>query len=259
LGAVELVALGSVQGRFCGELAAAIALFLTRGEAEPEAGSEGATYYHESEPALEQATRVLKSLGLVRPVPRADKPDETWYCRHALTMPCEGMAALLACSIAPDDERIDALLSAFLAIACQHDGLSSERAPFTPPDAYRNALRALSRAGYAQAVGSAYRWTDKVGPAMERIDAWDHAGRSITTLREEDRLAQADAAWRTMPETIRRAHFGKQPLRLVPVVEALTMSWRDGAWHPVTHEAPTASDGQIALARRLIDLAQGRN
>ncbi|GLS43045.1 hypothetical protein [Methylobacterium brachythecii] len=239
-------------------MAAAIARYLTRGETEAEPGSEGSTYYHESEPAFEDATRMLKDLGLVQPIPRADKPDESWYCRHALTVPCEAMPALLACSISDDDGRIDALLSAFLAIACQHDGLSSERAPFTPPADYRAALRALARAGYAQSVGSAYRWTDKAGRAMERIEAWDQHGRSLATLREEDRLAQADAAWRTMPETIRRAHFGKQPVRIVPVVEALTMSWRDGAWHPVTREASAASDGQIALARRLIDLAQGR-
>ncbi|MCE4225492.1 hypothetical protein HCU64_17195 [Methylobacterium sp. C25] len=247
-----------MQGRLCGELAASIARYLTQGDTEAEAGSEGATYYHESEPAFEDATRILKEFGLVRPVPRDDKPDETWYCRHALTMSCETMPARLACAIPADDERIEALLSAFLAIACQHDGLSSERAPFTPPSDYRAALRALARAGYAQAVGSAYRWTDKTGPAMERIEAWDQQGRSLATLREEDRLAQADAAWRTMPETIRRAHFGKQPVRVVPVVEALTMSWRDGAWHPVTREVPAVSDGQIALARRLIDLAQGR-
>ncbi|GJD84767.1 hypothetical protein HPGCJGGD_2650 [Methylobacterium haplocladii] len=254
---VAVVALGSAQGRLCGELAAAIACHLTRSDREAGPGAHGATYYHESEPAFEEATRVLKDLGLAAPVPRADKPDETWYCRHALTMDSEAMPGALASAVI-DGARLEAVLSAFLTLACCHDRLPSERTPFTPPTAYEAAMRALVRAGYAQGVGTAFRWTDKIGSAMCRIEAWDENGQSLATLRERDRLAQADAAWRSMPETIRRAHFAKRPVPLVPVVEALTMSWRDGAWHPVDREAPVAPAGQIALARRLIELAQSR-
>ncbi|GEP11081.1 hypothetical protein [Methylobacterium gnaphalii] len=252
---VALVALGHAQGRLCGELAAAIARFLTRGDQEAGPGMQGASYYHESEPTLEEATRILKDLGLVRPVPRADKPDETWYCRHALTVDAQAMPDALALAISATDER---LLTSFLALACGYDGLSSERTPFTPATEYKAAMRALARAGYAQSVGSAFRWTDQVATAMRQVDAWDEQGRCIASLREQERLAQADAAWRSMPETIRRTHFAKRPMRLVPVVEALTMSWRDGAWHPIDREPPPAPAGQIALARRLIDLAQGR-
>ncbi|MET0256994.1 MAG: hypothetical protein ABW179_00280 [Methylobacterium sp.] len=255
---VAVVALGNAEGRLCGELAAAIACYLTRGDREAGPGAAGASYYHESEPAFEEATRVLKSFDLVAPVPRADKPDERWYCRHALTLDAGAMPGRLASWIATGDDRLPAVLSAFLTLACGHDGLSAERTPFTPPMAYEAAMRALVRAGYAQGVGSAFRWTDRIAPAMRRIEAWDADGRSLASLREEDRLAQADAAWRSMPETIRRAHFAKRPVPLVPVVEALTMSWRDGAWHPVNRETPAAHAGQIALARRLIELAQGR-
>lgn len=255
---VAVVALGSAPGRLCGELAAAIACHLTRSDHEAGPGAEGATYYHESMAAFEEATRVLKGLGLAAPVPRADKPDEDWYCRHALTMDAEAMPGALASAGIDGDVALQAVLGSFLTLGCGHDRLSSERTPFTPPAAYEAAMRALVRAGYAQSVGSAFRWTDKIGPAMREIEAWDENGQSLATLREQDRLAQADAAWRSMPETIRRAHFAKRPVPLVPVVEALTMSWRDGAWHPVTREAPAAPAGQIALARRLIDLAQGR-
>lgn len=254
---VALVALGSADGRLCGELAASIARYLTRSDEDAGSGGEGASFYHESEPAFEAATRVLIGFGLAAPVRRADKPDETWYCRHALTMDSAAMPGVLASTVADGDERLPALLASFLAIVCMHDGLSSEHAPFSPAPSYAAAMRTLARAGYAQKVGSAFRWTERVAPAMREIQAWDQDGRSLVTLAERERLAQADAAWRSMPETIRKAHFKSRPVALVPVVEALTMSWRDGAWHPVTREPAPVPAGQIALARRLIDLAQG--
>lgn len=254
---VAVVALGSAQSRLCGELAGAIASYLTRSDCEVGTGRCGATYYHESEPAFEEATRVLKDLGLVEPVRRADKPDERWYCRHALTVDAAEMPGILAATLGDGDARLPALLAAFLTIACGHDGLSSERTAFTAPPAYQSVLQTLTRAGYLQGIGSAFRWTEKIAPIMRAIDAWDASGRSYATLREEDRLAQAAAAWHSMPDTIRRTHFAKRPVALVPVVEALTMSWRDGAWHPVDRQAPAAPHGQIALARRLIELAQG--
>lgn len=254
----EIVELGRADGRLCGTLAAAVARFLTRSDGQAGPGRQGAAFYHESAPAFEAATRVLRDLNLVARVPRADRPEEAWYCLHALAIDAAAMPGHLATLLPGGDPRVADMLVAFLRIACEFDGLSTARSPFSPPAAYAAALRALASAGYAEPVGDAFAWTGRIAPAMRRAGTWDEACRSRAALAACALDAQAEAAWRTMPQTVRRAHFSHRPVGVVALVETLARCWRDGAWKHGNREAASLPAGHVALARRLIALADGR-
>jgi hypothetical protein len=177
-------------------------------------------------------------------------------CQHALTMDMEAMPEFLTRSMANDDPRFAPMLDSYLGVAAGFGGLSTERTPFLPPPAHVEPVRALARRGYAEIVGDQYRWTDLIGPAMRQAGFWDDALRSYTTLHLEAEVAEAEAAWRSMPDTIRHRLFERQPAKVGNLVRELALRWKGGEWHPAKKDQSVTLTGQMALADRIIEIAK---
>ena len=164
------------EGRLCGVLAAAIARHVTALDEEAGPGRKGAVFVHFFVSSFEHAAETLEALGLLVKE-RRDNPSgrDQPECPHVLAMDAEAMPDFVAGIVGPGDERIPDTIGSFVAVACEYAGLSSERAPFVPPPQFKDAMRALARFGYAEAVGDTYRWTGLIGPAMREFHFWDDA------------------------------------------------------------------------------------
>ena len=57
--------------------------------------------------------------------------------------------------------------------ASQWDHASARRLPFVPHDDIRPVMDALAALGYAQPVGNAFIWTDRIGRAMQMSGLWE--------------------------------------------------------------------------------------
>lgn len=256
----DIVALGNAAGRCCGVLAASIARHVTLHDKDAGCGKAGAMFYHLGDSTLEAATVALVALGVLVPVPHADRPEERWLCNHRLTMDADAMPDFLARTLEPGDGRIERTVAVFVSIACVYYGLSDRRDVFDVPDAYRREMDALIRLGYATAEGFRVRWTDKVAPAMCEAYLWDGNFQSRAAAEEEERQAEAEAAWRTMPEPIRDRFFRRQPEPFMEFVKLLCRCW-DGetrTWHS-PHDGPIVLSGEKRLAETIIGIAQDRH
>jgi hypothetical protein len=191
------------------------------------------------------ANAVLESLGVAA-------RDHDAAGRVRLLMDAADMPDALAPAIRDGDPRLPMLLETFLAVAVGQDGLSDERAPFTPPDHYLAAMRALARLGYAERIGDGYRWKDRIAPAMCAVELWDESLQSKAATARAALIAEADAAWRSMPDTIRRSHFGPRPAAFMDVVRVLARSWKGGRWHAYTVDQKVGLAGHLDLARQLV-------
>jgi hypothetical protein len=241
-----IVDLGTAEGRLCGELAAAVAHHVANLDPVTGVVRKGArTLEDGSGTEVDAANAVLEALGVAIRDPEAAG-------RVRLTMDAADMPDALAAAVREDDPRLPALLETFLAIAAGQDDLSDDRAPFTPPDHYLAAMRALARLGYAERTGDSYYWTDRIGPAMRAADLWDEDLQSVAVAARAALIAEADAAWRSMPDTIRRSHFGPRPASFMDVVRVLARSWKGGRWHPYRADARVGLAGHLDLARQLV-------
>ena len=83
--------------------------------------------------AFEAATAALTKFGILAPVPRADRPGETWYCLHELTMNAEDMPNFLAGNVSESEMYLADLLCAFLSVLCYYDYLPDRREFFSAP------------------------------------------------------------------------------------------------------------------------------
>lgn len=249
----DVIALGSARGRLCGEIAAAIARSLTA-ESDAEPGSCGASFYHESDPHLEAATRLLRELGLAAPLRRADRPGEDWYCLHALTLDATAMPAALAQR--PDAATlVDRALPIALRMAAR-EGLPVASGWQDVPTEFVALAQALARAGYQEIEAGRFRWLPLVGPEMREAGLWEADGAPPST--ESERRAQALAAWKSMPETLRRTCFGTRRMPFVAFVELLGRSWREGRWQAVLSGDIEPPASHIGLARHIFALAEDR-
>ena len=258
----NLTKLGNLYGRLCGELAAALAHRVTRREDwmpidTPPAGTKGALFYHYSQSAFEATAGALTSFGLFAAVRRDDKPGETLFCQHALTMDAAEMPAHLANSVLDGDDRLSDLLEAFLAVFCEYDYLPDRHTFFTPPDYLTSAMSMLARTGYAEKAGDQFRWTEKVGPAMKAAYVWDENSASFSETNEKEIEANAQLAWLTMPETLRTTiRSGKASV--LDVTKILALGWRDGRWHAFRLDDPVVlGHNELPVARRLFAIAEG--
>ncbi len=247
----EILQLGTAEGRLCGVLAAAVARHVTRHDENVEAGRKGAVFFHMFDSSLEDATNVLIDLGLLAPEKRSDT-----YTPNVLTMDADAMPAFVGGTIRAGDPRIENTVAAFVNVACYFAGLSDERTPFTPPAALAESMRALSRFGYAERLGGQYRWTDKIGPAMRESYLWDAELRSQTTLERGVGASEAEAAWRTMPETIRQRFFSNRPIEFMEFLKVLAQHWRGGKWHATSREGWLHTDR--TLGWRIKEIADRR-
>jgi len=246
-----MVEVGDVEAPLCGELAAAVARFVTRSCRHGSPGKRGATFYHDAFSHLETATSVLKSFGLITPVPSADQPDEAWYCYHALALDADEMPGFLALSVGNDDERFPELFQSFLNLACEYDDLPTSRKPFECPQAYRAAARMLEQAGFLQQVGDRYSWTEKATPAMRTLGCWNTAGESWDDIEEARIERESEVAIETMPDDILRA-FESGPDDLLSWIVVLETRWIDGGWQEASDRRVSLPEA-IGLARRVIE------
>lgn len=166
----EIVHLGSQAGRLTGELAAALAVVLTQRDANP--GRKGSKFFHGFEADLEVAHHALVSVGVFAASPEGPSPmpPEAWH--FELAMDADQMPEFVANRIEDGDGRQAVMLDAFLRVACRQAGLPTSHHPFSPAPAFARAMVALARAGYAERVGDAFKWTDRIGPAMRHARLW---------------------------------------------------------------------------------------
>ncbi len=255
----QTIILGHPDGRLCGEMAASVAAFLTKSTEVSAPGCNGAQFYHWYTSSFEKAVVVLLALGVITPRPPEERPHETFHCWHELTLDCEAMPDFLARKGGPGAELFGQTLSMFIDVGCNYTELSEERSPFAPPAMFARAMSGLARRGYAEHTNGEYFWTDKIGPVMQGNWLWDDNLCSYKTLERDETEAMAELAWRTMPVTIRNAHFSKRPVELPRFIRTLNRCWKDGKWHPTSQEDSVGMpSGGINLARRIIEIADGR-
>ena len=228
-----------------------MARFVTRFCRDGSAGKKGATFYHDSMSYFETATNVLKSLDLVIPVPSADKPDETWYCYHALVLDADEIPEFLTKSIENGDDRFPELLQTFLGLACDQDNLPTTRRPFKCPDAYCAVAVMLAQAAFLKQVGEQYCWTDKVASSMRTLGFWNSTGESIEDIEEAQIERESELVLKTMPGDVLRA-FESRPDDLLSWIAVLEARWIDGAWQEAS-DRRVSLPGDIGLARRVME------
>lgn len=244
----NVTALGSLKGRLCGELAAALARRLTK------SGHRGDSFYHDSTSAFEAATAALTKFGVLAPVPRADRPGEIWYCLHELTIDAADMPNYLAPNIHESEIHLSELLEAFLSVFGYYDYLPDRREFFSAPEYLVSSLKMLAKTGFAERLGDQFRWTDQIGPAMQATSLWDEnfisTSDADTTSFEED----ARLAWQTMPELLKVSIRSGQ-VTFVQFVKILALGWKEGRWVAYRLDDRATLKGETMLAQRIFELA----
>lgn len=241
----NVIEFGSLHGRLCGELAAALA--------EGKKKSQG--FYPDNYSASENQVRALASFGLLSHVPRDDRPGETWHCWHELAMDAAEIPDHLARTVSDGDQRLPVLLAAFLGLFVDHTGeLSDRHAPFSSPDHLMPAMSMLVRTGYASKVGKQFRWTQKITPAMQAAWIWDENGASFEQTADIELERNAQLAWQTMPKPIKMALLSDK-IGFMQFVKILALGWKEGRWVSYRLDDPFELQGEITLARRILELA----
>ncbi|MBR0752734.1 hypothetical protein JQ604_11110 [Bradyrhizobium jicamae] len=149
---------------------------------------------------------------------------------------------------------VDDVLAAWLLLfASQWDHASAKRLPFVPHDGIRPVMSALARLGYAEPLGHAFIWTDRIGPAMQMCGLWDQNNLSHEELDERDVDLEMRAAYASIPEDVRQAALRDDR---IAVASALAERWIDGAWLPDSADGvPWWRLGDVgAQAKRLVEL-----
>jgi hypothetical protein len=151
---------------------------------------------------------------------------------------------------------IDDVLAAWISCADQLGHASPRRLPFIPHDDIRSVMDALATLGYAEPLGDAFMWTDKIGRAMQMSGDWDENNLSHQELEERDVDLEMRAALVTIPADVRHAALTDNQ---IAVVKALAARWVDGVWLPDSiDEAPWWRWSALAAeAKRLVELVRG--
>lgn len=252
-----VVVIGGAQGRLCGELAAVLAHYVTRHSGTGTPGRKGAPVAKTLGGDFERAEATLTALGVIETMDEHGKHSRATPPR-VLALDADDMPDALARTIGDGDPRLPRAIEAFLGVACCYGGLSAERATFTPPKEYRPAMRALSRLGYAERLHEQFRWTDLIGGAMRSAILWNKDLQSYSTILWDEETAEAERAWRTMPDTVLRTYFSTRPVNFIGFAKTLALSWRSGQWHPFKADAPVAQRVSFSLADRIIKYADER-
>ena len=240
--------IGSLEGRLCGHLAAALATFMAgccgvRGD-----GERGLSVPYQDLSEWRRAAEILERLAVVARAEGLQHP--------AFTLDAGEMPDHLAGAISAGDPRVAEVVEAFVTIACGYgdDILPDERDWFDPPARYRVAMHWLARCGYAERRDDRFRWSDLVAPAMQACHGWTLRNESLTTIGRIGLQAEAERAWETMPELLRRRLLGGR-FGLIDLARALAQSWKDGGWRQHDDGAELQLTGELALARELMEMA----
>lgn len=245
----KVLDIGTLEGRMCGHLAASLCRFFSG-----PAGKKGGFVMRTCPSDWEAAERALLDIGVMHMEQvGADRP----LTMAVFSMDADEMPDFLAASIGNGDPRIARLIETFVAIACggyEQFPLPESHDWFKPPPHYESAMRWLAHHGYAERNGEMFRWTEAIGPAMRAWYLWTDDGQPLADaetarLDEESRLA-----WSSMPDTLKRA-IKLNRISFNDLVKALALGWRDGQWRAYTTDEHFELSGQLALARRIIELA----
>lgn len=236
--------IGNPEGRLCGNLIASVARSFSGGKAGNTIGNISQSYWRKFADAVAEFALAERD-GMV-----------ATYLRDANDMP-----DLLASAVEDGDSRIPRLLSAFLGVACSFGAsedacLADGREWFVPPEEYALAMQWLARTGYAERKEWSFRWTDKIAPAMRESYLWTDENQSIDAIERQSLEDDAMAAWTTMPDTMKQA-LRSGRTSFMGLVRMLALGWRDGEWHPYRADQRFDLTGQIALARRIVEIASG--
>ncbi|MCP1839322.1 hypothetical protein ACVIIZ_005617 [Bradyrhizobium sp. USDA 4523] len=252
-GMVKVTDIGGLEGRMCGHLAASLCAFFA-GPGCDGAGQKGGFIARTCPSDWVAAEQALLDVGVmhVEPVGADDAVTRAVFSMNAAEMP-----DFLAASIGDGDPRIVQIVQSFVAIACggySRDVLSDQRDWFEPPPGYATAMKWLARHGYAEREQHAFRWTDRIGPAMRASQIWNDQDRSVEASERIERDAECELIWSTMPDTLKRGVKSGR-VSFFDLVKALALGWRDGRWRAHRGDEPFELSGQTLLARRIFELA----
>lgn len=242
------IAIGTLEGRLCGHLAAALANYLVQAEGSAGPARKGDTFWHSSMHDFEITHEALEAIGVFPAEKRADGRT-----RNAFIVDAEQMPDFLATHDVSD--RVSDMLEAFVGVACGYGGLPDRGNWSACPEKWGVAMKYLSLAGYAEQSGSRFRWTEKIKPAMVAAHLWDEKGHALDELGETKLQAEVEWAWQTMPDTLREA-IRSSSISFIELVKVLALSWKDGRWHEFNRDQPVTLTGQIPLAHALIERAR---
>ena len=242
-------------GEAYGELAATLARFLTSRTAGMHPGRRSSSFSAVGGSAFEMATRSLCAFELAE-ASLPPKASELQVGHYRLTVDADAMPEFLNTRVEPDDWRVPDLLASFVCTCCVHDFLSDDRSWFVPKSGHEAALESLAYLGHAQKVDSRYRWTDRLGPIMQANGLWNSRLQSLAALERDAITCEAELAWRTMPESIRRRYFTSRPIDMLAFTRLVALSWREGEWHRICKpDAFWTGRDQVPLAYRIVELA----
>jgi len=239
--------IGTLEGRLCGHLAAALANYFVRAEGSKGPARKGDTFWHSGMHAFEVAHEALEAIGVF---PFQKRPDG--LARSHFVVDAEQMPDFLAMQDVSD--KISEILEAFVGVACGYGGLPDRGNWFDCPEKWSVAMKYLSLAGYAEQSGSRFRWTEKIKPAMLAANMWDEKVRPLDELADTAFEAEVERAWQTMSDTLRQA-IRSSNIGFIELVKVLALSWRDGRWHDFNQDQKVVLTGQIPLAHALIKKA----
>lgn len=240
--------LGTLDGRLSGHLAAALADWLVKAEGSERPARKGDSFWHMAASDFEFAQAALEAIGVF---PRHEQPNGK--ASNAFIVDAEKMPDFLARNCASD--KVPYLIEAFVRVACGYGNLPTARDWFECPKEWKAAMKYLALAGYAQQDSGRYRWTELIAPQMRAAHFWDEQQQSHGRLEEVERKAECDAAWRTMPDTL-RARIRTSSIDIVDLVKVLARSWKDGRWHDPSENENARIAETIFLARALMERAK---
>lgn len=239
-----------------GQLAASLVYAVTD-YWEPEAGPAraGALLYDLSQSGFENARDMVARLGLA--TDGRGSAIHRWAVEMKLSVDADKVADFVM-ERSRDGQAmppIDDLIAAWILCAHHWDVGLTERVPFTPSDNSRLAMDALAEAGYAKPLGSAFVWTDKIGPAMRMSGFWDENNLSFEELEKRDADLDMRRALASIPEDVRHSALRGDT---IAVAKALALRWVDGAWlSDVVGEGPWYGlAGAADSARQLVQLVK---
>lgn len=240
----QTILLGSSEGRLCGVLAAALPAGRLRGE-------ELLASWQVHLSTFQSVAIIFDKLDLLEP-----NPSGLIWIDPILKYNVAEIEDLLAIAVPNGDERVGELLLAFVGAACRYYGVSDEHEAFSVDPPLLPAFEELARHGYVQKTEEKFVWTDKIGPIMRAEDLWNEELISYKTLERKAVHSEAQVAWSTMPEAIKREQLSQRPKDLRPLYDVLARHWRDGRWQdPIDKVSVKDHRHLIAVARRIAELA----
>lgn len=243
--------------RLYGELAASLVRAVTDywdpGAAPARAGAH---LYDSSQYAFENACDMVAKLGLA--TDGRGSAIHHWSTEMKLAIDADAVAQFVTdrsqagqITLPP----IDDVIAAWILCATCWDHWSARQLPFISHIDIKPVMDALAALGYAEPVGNAFLWTDRIGPAMQMSGLWDENNLSRQELDERAVNLDMRKALASLPEDVRHSALSGDT---IAVAKALALRWVDGAWlSDAVGEGPWYGlAGAADSARQLVQLVK---